>query len=53
MIVIIVIIIIIAVVVVVFVVVIVVSGPNVLQTASCTFLKSDPFLGPEVPEGYF
>ena len=53
MIVIIIIIIIIAVVVVVFVVVIVVSGPNVLQTASCTFLKSDPFLGPEVPEGYF
>ena len=52
MIVIIIIIIIIAVVV-VFVVVIVVSGPNVLQTASCTFLKSDPFLGPEVPEGYF
>ena len=52
MIVIIIIIIIIAVVVVV-VVVIVVSGPNVLQTASCTFLKSDPFLGPEVPEGYF
>ena len=51
MIVIIIIIIIIAVVVVV--VVIVVSGPNVLQTASCTFLKSDPFLGPEVPEGYF
>ena len=39
--------------VVVVVVVIVVSGPNVLQTASCTFLKSDPFLGPEVPEGYF
>ena len=38
---------------VVVVVVIVVSGPNVLQTASCTFLKSDPFLGPEVPEGYF
>ena len=37
----------------VVVVVIVVSGPNVLQTASCTFLKSDPFLGPEVPEGYF
>ena len=53
MIVIIIIIIIIAVVVVVFVVVIVVSGPNVLQTASCTFLKSDPFLGPEVLEGYF
>ena len=54
MIVIIIIIIIIAVVVVVVVVVvIVVSGPNVLQTASCTFLKSDPFLGPEVPEGYF
>ena len=53
MIVIIIIIIIIAVVVVVFVIVIVVSGPNVLQTASCTFLKSDPFLGPEVPEGYF
>ena len=53
MIVIIIIVIIIAVVVVVFVVVIVVSGPNVLQTASCTFLKSDPFLGPEVPEGYF
>ena len=52
MIVIIIIIIIIAAVVVV-VVVIVVSGPNVLQTASCTFLKSDPFLGPEVPEGYF
>ena len=51
MIVIIIIIIIIAVVVVV--VIIVVSGPNVLQTASCTFLKSDPFLGPEVPEGYF
>ena len=51
MIVIIIIIIIIAVVVVV--VVIVVSGPNVLQTASCTFLKSDPFLGPEVPEGNF
>ena len=51
MIVIIIIIIIIAVVVVV--VVIVVSGPIVLQTASCTFLKSDPFLGPEVPEGYF
>ena len=38
---------------VVVVVVIVVSGPNVLQTASCTFLKSDPFLGPEVPEGNF
>ena len=37
----------------VFVVVIVVSGPNVLQNASCTFLKSDPFLGPEVPEGNF
>ena len=38
---------------VVVVVVIVVSGPNVLQTASCTFLKSEPFLSPEVPEGYF
>ena len=48
-----VIIIIIIIIAVVVVVVIVVSGPNVLQTASCTFLKSDPFLGPEVPEGYF
>ena len=48
-----VIIIIIIIAVVVVVVVIVVSGPNVLQTASCTFLKSDPFLGPEVPEGNF
>ena len=47
------IIIIIIIIAVVVVVVIVVSGPNVLQTASCTFLKSDPFLGPEVPEGYF
>ena len=53
MIVIIIIIIIIIIIAVVVVVVIVVSGPNVLQTASCTFLKSDPFLGPEVPEGYF
>ena len=35
------------------VVAVVVSGANVLQTASCTFLESDPFLGPEVPEGYF
>ena len=32
------------------VVAVVVSGANVLQTASCTFLESDPFLGPEVPE---
>ena len=47
------IIIIIIIAVVVVVVVIFVSGPNVLQTPSCTFLKSDPFLGPEVPEGYF
>ena len=47
------IIIIIIIIAVVVVVVIVVSGPNVLQTASCTFLKSDPFLGAEVPEGYF
>ena len=47
------IIIIIIAVVVVVVVVIFVSGPNVLQNPSCTFLKSDPFLGPEVPEGNF
>ena len=53
MIVIIIIIIIIIIIAVVVVVVIFVSGPNVLQTPSCTFLKSDPFLGPEVPEGYF
>ena len=26
---------------------------NVLQTTSCTFLESNPFVGPEVPEGYF
>ena len=48
-----VIIIIIIIIIAVVVVVIVVCGPNVLQTASCTFLKSDPFLGAEVPEGYF
>ena len=47
------IIIIIIIVVVVVVVVVVVSGANVLQTTSCTFLESNPFVGPEVPEGYF
>ena len=35
------------------VVVVVVAGANLLQTASCTFLESDPFVGPEVPKGYF
>ena len=41
------------VIIIIIIVVVVVSGANLLQTASCTFLESDPFVGPEVPEGYF